>query len=164
MAVTTQYSPEELNRRIHKLTEIINSHCNSHSFGNILSKINADLQIVSDVEKKSFLDQKLQDAIMKQLFNEAKQLCEYAVNNPNVMQNVLALLDKIEEAFKEMKKSEIKEMNNARFLARMANHLSKQIDKEEQKVHDVRKRIAQHLNDMRKSKQGSGVADHNQKE
>jgi len=147
--VDTKYSREEALRRIHKIVELMNRHLKDHALHNVFDKVTDDIKILGDKNRVSSMLSKFDDASLKQFYVDAKNIGEYAKTNPDLIPQIKQSLTRIEDLLREMRKAQIFDIRKARFLARLATHLSREIKREEKEVEGTRKKIAKHLNSFR---------------
>lgn len=148
MVVETRYSPEELLRRIHKFIEYLYRDMKRHASHNAFQKIADDFQITRDQDKTKALSSKFEDSIMRQFYMDAKYLGEVGKRNPAYRPQIITSMKKIEELLKEIKKGQVYEMKKARFLAKMAGHMSHEIGKEVKEIKHLKGNIANQISNM----------------
>lgn len=147
--VYTKLSREEALRRIHKIVELMNKHLKDHALHNVFEKVTDDIHILGDKHRLGTMLSKFDDASLKQFYVDARNIGQLAKTNPDLIPHIKQSLTQIENLLKEMRKAQVFEIRKARFLARMASHLSREIKKDEREVEGTRKKIAKHLNSFR---------------
>lgn len=149
--VETKLSPQEALRRIHKVVELMNKHLKEHSLHNVFNKVTSDIHILGDENHLKAMLSKFDDASMKQLYADARNLGNLAKTHHKYTPHIKNSLTQIENLLRKMKKAQILEIRKARFLGRMANHLSREVRVVEKDVDKTRHQIAKHLNSFRKT-------------
>lgn len=143
--VETKYSLQEALRRIHKLVELLYKHSKEHALHNVFHRVTSDIHILGDERRLRAMLSKFDDASMKQFYGDARNLGHLAKTHPHLTPHIKNYLTQIENLLKNMRRAQILEIRKARFLGRMANHLSREVRGIEKDVQKTRYRIAKHL-------------------
>lgn len=148
--VETKFSPQEALRRIHNIIGLINKHLKEHALHNVFNKVTSDIHVLGDGHHLKAMLSKFDDASLKQFYADAKNLGHLAKTHPNYISHIKKGLIQIENLLKEMRKAQILEIRKARFLGRMANHLSREVRGIEREVDVTQNKIAKHISSFHK--------------
>ena len=149
--IETKFSPQESLRRIHNIVEMINKHLKEHALHNVFHKVTSDIHVLGDEDHLKAMLSKFDDASLKQFYIDARNLGHLAKTHPDYIPHIKESLTKIEYLLKDMRKAEIMEIRKARFLGRMANHLSREVKGVEKEVDKTQNQIAKQLNSYHKT-------------
>lgn len=140
----TKFSQEECLRRIHKFVEGIYGHLKKHASGNVLEKVEEDIEAFEDDENLKALLSKFDYASVYEFFKDAANLGELAKTRPDLIPVIDKKLQEIENLLSRMRKVEINEIKSARFLARTAHHLGNKVEGIDKGVEKSLKKIRKH--------------------
>jgi vacuolar-type H+-ATPase subunit I/STV1 len=150
-SIDTKLGQQEALRRIHKILELMNKHLKEHALHNIFYKVTSDIHILGDEHHLKAMLSKFDNASLKQFYVDARNLGHIAKTHPDYIPHIKNSLKQIEDLLREMRKAQILEIRKARFLGRMANHLSKEVRGIEREVQKTRDEIAKHINNFHRA-------------
>ncbi len=140
----TKFSQVEALRRIHGIVGEIHGHLKKHSSGNVLEKVEEDIEAFEDDESLKLFVSKFDYASVYEFFKDAANLGELAKTRPDLIPTITEKLQKIERLLSRMRKVEISEIRSARFLARTAHHLGGRVEDIDGDVKKILKQIRKH--------------------
>lgn len=143
--IETKYSPQEALRRIHHIIEVMNKHLREHALHNVFNRISSDIRILGDERTLRALLSKFDDASLKQFYADARNLGHLAKTHHRYIPHIKHGLKRIEELLIMMRKAQILEIRKARFLGRLATHLSREVMGIEREVHITQQRIERQI-------------------
>ncbi len=149
--IHTKLSPDELLRRMHGIVGQIYKLYNEHMQVSDLNKAGVEAKISFKKNQLKTMLAKFEDADLKQIYDDAKRLGQLAKAKPELIPQIKQNLEQIENLLGEIRNSEKRDMRNARFLGRVANHLSREVRGTEKEIKKARDKIMQHMKSLRRA-------------
>ena len=149
-AFDTLYTPEDAIRRINHIVHLLHKHLKEHSMHNVFNKLEADKKIFENEVRLKAILVRFDDTILKQIYSDAKKLSQLAHKDPRYLPHIRKSLKQVEILLGEIRKDQIFEIKRAKFLVRMADHLSREVKKVDKDINNSQKKIENYLRSFNK--------------
>lgn len=127
--VTTEYSPDELCKRVIWALDVVHQDILGHDKAPSLSRAGMNHKTLEDLEKATNLVRKLEDSFIRSIYKDATRIQQEAQKNPAIAKQAEQIMDRIKGILVDVSKEEYRDIRKGNFLRRLAHHLSGKVKK-----------------------------------